>query len=142
MSAIEDLSALLGCKLRAPLDTVRARLGLPDEASFSPGDEKGSRFGNYVWLRRAPPIAILTWFDEGKEWIWGVGILGTGEVDEALGFGVGAHRDAVASRIPAAREATGDSLTQALQDGLLTITFRGDVVSEIRLVAAMGESSD
>lgn len=143
MIEIEALTGLLGCTLRSPIAPVLERLGPPDQTDFSPVDPSGCRFGNYLWRRTLPPLAVLTYLsgaDRG-EFVWGIRILGDGPFDHELGFGVGSFRAHVALRCPAAIDSSAESIVQVLLDGRLTVFFRGDVVREIQLLAPM-EAAD
>jgi len=132
---IRDLSALQGVRLRSPFASVRARLGNPDTADYSPPDD-GDRFGNYTWQARG--IAVLTWFADGGEVVWGVRLDAAGEPDPALGFAVGSRRADVLARFPGLWREEENLLEADLVDGRLVVTLQEDLVHSIQLIAPMG----
>jgi hypothetical protein len=135
---ISDLSSLHGCQLRAPFSTVLARFGPADDVDYSPVFANSQRFGNYVWRRESPPISVLTLcLDGGVEYVWGVGLLGEGPFDIALGFGVGSNRSLVRARCPNAVDGEAGSMLLTLNDGTLSISLSGDEVIELQLLAPL-----
>jgi hypothetical protein len=74
---------------------------------------------------------------DGDEYVWGVRILGAGPLDPALGFEVGSDRHSVIALWPNAITSDERSLTQALDDGTLIVTFSEDEVTEIQLLAPL-----
>jgi hypothetical protein len=132
---IRDLSALQGVKLRSPFASVRARLGNPDTADYSPPDD-GDRFGSYTWQARG--IAVLTWLADEGEVVWGVRLDAAGDPDPALGFTVGSRRADVLARFPGFWREEENSLEANLDDGRLVVTLQEDRVRSIQLIGPMG----
>lgn len=134
MSEIKKLNSLHGCRLRSPLGSVIDKLGPPDNSDLSPPDPT-PLFAHHEWNHTSPPMAVLTWIVDSKEYVWGVRIVGPGPIDMGLGFGVGSARRVVAAGLTETVASEPDSVWQWLDDGSLTIRFHNDVVREIELLA-------
>ena len=137
MSEIKKLNSLHGCKLRSPFVSVIDKLGPPDYSDISPPDPT-PMFAHHEWNYTSPPMAVVTWIVDSKEYVWGVRIVGPGPIDLGLGFGVGSARSVVAAGFTESVESDPDSVYQWLDDGSLTIQFHNDVVREIELLARIG----
>lgn len=128
-------NSLHGIELRRRFSVVNAMLGEPENADYSPIEE-GPRFGHYTWTVHG--ISILTWLTDDDEFVWGVRVERVGPADPALGFAVGGTRQDVLARFPDGWRKHGDALQIVFDGGSLTISFDGDRVSRIELMAPMG----
>jgi hypothetical protein len=137
MKDLPRIDTLCRIRLRHSFAPIVGELGPADETSLSPPHPAGSVFANYLWERLAPAISVLTWRNESGEYVWGVRTFGVGAVDPELGFGLGSPRSAVDARYLGVGESEGDVLRIPLEDGSLTVTFAGNVVREIQLLAPM-----